>query len=91
MADFWNKFWKEKDGHIVIWQWPNIWLIGWGVLTFISLVLSGTNSKVFMWGGEALLLVWCLLEIFKGVNYFRRLLGVLVLIYLIITLFRGLT
>lgn len=91
MQNFWNKFWRDDKGNIVIWQWPNIWLIGWAILTFISLVLTGSVSKFFMWAGEASLLVWSLLEILKGVNYFRRLLGFVVLIYLIMTVIKGIS
>lgn len=90
MQDIWDKFWKDDKGHVVIWQWPNIWLIGWAVLTFVSLIFNGNVSKILMWTGEVSLLVWCLFEIFKGVNYFRRLLGLVVLSYLVMTVLKGL-
>lgn len=91
MIDLWNKFWKDSNGNIVIWQWPNIWLIAWAAFTFLSLIFTGLVSKIFTWGGEAGLLIWCLLEIFKGVNYFRRLLGLLILAYLVMNIARGLS
>ena len=78
--DLWDKIWRNEDGDIVIWQWPNAWLIGWAVVTLISLVVTGKVSDVFFWIGVGLLLVWSALEILKGVNYFRRALGVVVLL-----------
>lgn len=91
LADLWDKFWRDKHGNVVIWQMPNIWLIGWAVLTFISLLFSkGAIASALTWAGEASLIVWCLMEIFKGVNYFRRTLGLVVLFYAIMTLIRSL-
>jgi len=78
----WDKTWRNNEGHIVIFQWPNIWLIGWAAFNFVS-VLSPTSptrtiGTVSWWIGFALLSVWALLEIFKGDNYFRRFLGVFI-------------
>jgi hypothetical protein len=83
MHRVWDKIWKDKDGSVVIWQMPNAFLIGWAVLTIICLVTSGKTSDVFGDVADASLVVWALLEIFKGVNYFRRALGVVVLIFAI--------
>lgn len=89
LKNFWDKIWRDDSGNIVLWQWPNIWLIGWAVLTFISLLFSsGMIADILTWAGEASLIIWCLLEIFKGVNYFRRGLGVIVLYYAVTTLLR---
>ena len=75
----WDQIWKDRRGNIVIWQMPNIWLIGWLVLTFLSLLFSGRQADIFSWLGSASLIIWSLLELFKGANYFRRALGLLVL------------
>lgn len=89
LGELWDKIWRDDEGNVVIWQMPNIWLIGWAVLTFASLLFSkGLISNILTWAGEASLIIWCLLEIFKGVNYFRRFLGLAVLVYAIITLLR---
>jgi hypothetical protein len=80
ITKIWNKFWKDKNGHIVIWQMPNIPLMAWLILTIISLFLSGHVADIFAYAGMAALFIWCLLEIFKGANYFRRLFGLTVLI-----------
>lgn len=89
--NIWDKIWRDKSGRIVVWQTPNAPLIGWAVLTFASLLFSkGHISNALTWAGEASLIVWCLLEIFKGANYFRRALGLTVLYYAIMTLLRSL-
>jgi hypothetical protein len=81
MHRFWSKIWLDKNGKLVIWQTPNVWLISWAVLTFLSLFFTGTPAKFMSWAGEAVLLIWAVLEIIGGVNYFRRLLGLLVFVY----------
>jgi hypothetical protein len=78
--DLWDKFWKDKDGNVVVYQRPNIWLISWVVLTLLSLFLNGAVSSYLWWLALVSLTIWSLLEIFKGVNYLRRLLGVIVLV-----------
>jgi hypothetical protein len=90
--DLWHKTWRDRNGRgkVVIWQNPNPWLIGWAVLTVISLLFAGRTSDVFSWAAHAALIIWSLLEIFKGVNYFRRALGLLVLIFAIMSLLQNL-
>lgn len=75
----WSKTWRNRQGRIIIWQMPNLPLIAWAVLTVLSLLVSGRLADVFSWLGSAALITWSLLEIFQGVNYFRRALGLLVL------------
>jgi hypothetical protein len=80
----WDKFWLDSHGKLIIWQMPNIYLISWAVLTIISLIFTGTVSNIFLWLGVVAIVVWSLLEIFKGLNYFRRLLGLIVLIVVVL-------
>ncbi len=79
----WDKIWRDDNGNVVIWQFPSPFLFGWVIFTCLSLILSGTISDVFSWIGTVSLIIWSLLEIFQGVNYFRRALGVLILLYCI--------
>ena len=85
----WDRTWKDKQGHIVVWQMPNIPLIAWAVLTFLSLLVTGRLADIFSWLGSAALISWALIEIFKGTNYFRRALGLLVLIYAVMALIKS--
>lgn len=87
--DWWDKFWKDKDGNYAVFQRPNILLIVWVVLTLVSLfVPHGMAENICWWAAEAVLAAWSLLEIFRGVNYFRRVLGAIVLLMVVASLFK---
>jgi hypothetical protein len=85
---FWEKIWRDKQGDIVIWQTPNVPIIAWAVLTVISIITTGTLSNVVWYIAAAVLAVWALLEIFKGADYFRRVLGVLVILLMVAAFFK---
>lgn len=86
--DLWDKFWKDKTGRIVVWQRPNVWLIAWVVLTLVSLFLNGVVSNIIWYVALADLALWAVLEMWKGVNYLRRLLGLIVLVLVIMAVFK---
>ncbi len=86
--NIWDKIWRDPQGNIVIFQMPNLWLIAWAVLTVIYLFMTGKPANVIGYIAEAALAIWALLEIFRGVNYFRRGLGVVVLIFTIMSLLK---
>jgi hypothetical protein len=54
------------------------------------LVGSGRLADTFSWLASASLISWSLLEIFKGSNYFRRALGLLILVYAVMALIKSL-
>lgn len=85
----WDKTWKNRRGEVTLWQTPNAWLIGWAAFTTLSLFFSGRTSDVFSWIASAVLIIWSLLEIFRGANYYRRILGIAVLAYAIATLLKS--
>lgn len=87
-GDLWDKFWKDKEGNVVVYQHPNVFLIGWLVLALASLFTSSKLADILWQLSLAVLAIWALLEIFKGVNYFRRTLGVFVLLLVILAAFR---
>lgn len=90
LGNIWDKIWHDDRGRVVIWQTPNMPLIAWAVLTFLSLLFHrGHIADILAWSGSAALITWCLLEIFKGVNYFRRALGAAVLFYAIMALIKS--
>ena len=89
--NIWDRTWKDKRGRVVIWQTPNIWLGSWAGLTVLSLLLNrGLLADVFSHLGSAALIVWSLLEITRGVNYFRRALGLLILFFEVATIMKSL-
>jgi len=80
-----DKFWLDKRGQVVVWQKPNIWLTTWFVTVVAGwFVPYGWPSSTVGWVSLVALIVWAVLEVAKGVNYFRRLVGLLVLLILIL-------
>ncbi len=76
-----NRIWRDNDGKVVLWQMPNIWLAVWLVAVLAGFFISkGKLASVIHWIGSGALIIWALLEIFRGVNYFRRALGTVVLL-----------
>lgn len=75
---------RDSNGNIVIAQPPNLPLIVGLAATLLSLLPTGGNIHT---GLEALafgsLFTWAWMELFQGVNYFRRSLGLVVLLWLL--------
>jgi hypothetical protein len=84
-----DKIFKDKKGRVVIYQRPNVWLIGWAVLDIVAIFAPGKNISNTAWtAGAVVLIIWSLLEILRGVNYFRRVLGLAVLLVIVATFFK---
>ncbi len=82
-------FWKDKKGNLAIWQTPNIPLILWFVsMVLAQLLQNGHVKSGILFISGAALFTWAYLEITDGESYFRRLLGILVLMGLLIPHFR---
>ena len=80
-----QRLFRDKAGKVVLAQWPNWALIGWAGFALLS---RFTQWKQLTWVATGFLLAWAMMEIFQGVNYFRRLLGLTVLLLTIGPLFR---
>lgn len=73
---------RDDKGTIVIAQapnWPLQLVVGFYLLKFVQ--IDGLIS-FSVWGGRISLLYWAYLEITQGVNGFRKLLGVTVLVWM---------
>jgi hypothetical protein len=74
-----DKVFRNDAGEIVLAQPPNLPLIAWGVCTGLKLLFPTGQPAL---GLDAIafgsLFTWAWLELFQGVNYFRRFLGLLV-------------
>jgi hypothetical protein len=83
MTPFFNWFLKDKDGKVVIGQWPNwpIWLAL--ILYLLRFFPWESFSQVSRWGVFFTMMYWSYLEIRYGVNGFRRTLGVFVMIFMV--------
>lgn len=80
MTRYVRKIFTDKDGRVVIGQTPNIPIISWAIFTVIANVLADgklqTVSEYIAFGS---IFTWAWLELFHGVNTFRRILGAIVL------------
>ena len=76
-----DKFFRDSNGNIVIAQPPNLPIIVWGVASLLKLFftsgLTNVGLDLIAFGS---LFTWAWLELFQGVNYFRRMLGLIVLV-----------
>ena len=77
---------RDDTGKIVIAQPPNLTLSAWIGASLLQLVFTeGLPHQTLEIIAFSSLLIWALQELFTGVNYFRRGLGLLVFISLIAT------
>ncbi len=79
-----DKVFRDSEGQIVIAQPPNLPLIVWIAASLLKFVV--TTGKINL-GLELVafgsLFTWAWEELFQGVNYFRRALGLIVLVGLL--------
>ena len=76
-----DKIFKDKDGNIIIGQSPNLPIIIWLVALTLTKISDGRLSDLFSYISFGALFTWAYLEIFEGTNYFRRFLGVAVMVF----------
>jgi len=79
-----NKVFRDSEGKIILAQMPNLPLIVWIVASLLKLIVTtgkiNTGLDLIAFGS---LFTWAWEELFQGVNYFRRTLGLIVLIGLV--------
>lgn len=84
--NFWDNIWKDNHGKVVLWQSPNSLLYGWAIFAVIfHLLHSGNLKDLGLFISDAFLFVWAFLELTSGVDYFRRALGAVVLVSMIVS------
>lgn len=76
-----DKTFRDDDGNIVIAQKPNLSILVWLVATLLKFLPTNdwidVGVDVVAFGA---LFTWAWMELFQGVNYFRRSLGLIVLL-----------
>lgn len=69
-------------------QRPNLLLLIWAFFSAISFLIPDENLKAgSKLTASAALFCWAYMEVTTGVNYFRKLLGIVVLLAVIINFF----
>ncbi len=83
-----EKIFRDKDGKVVIWQWPNIPLWSWILFSVLAMVIKrGKPHTGFHLLAESSIFTWAYLELRHGESLFRRILGGLVLADMIVSFF----
>lgn len=81
-----NIFIRDKDGKIVIGQAPNVPIVLWFVCMLVARIVPDTSLRNgFEFLSVAFLFTWAYLEITEGSSYFRRVLGAVVLVGIILS------
>ena len=79
-----DKVFRDSEGKIILAQMPNTPIIVWIVASLLKIVFTtgkiNLGLDIIAFGS---LFTWAWEELFQGVNYFRRILGFLVLVGLI--------
>lgn len=79
---------KDKDGKWAIVQPPNWPIIFWAFFKVLGYLHISSNFKNgFEFLSTSFLFLWAYLELTSGVNYFRRVLGLAVLLGIIVSHF----
>ncbi|MDB5165580.1 MAG: hypothetical protein JWM00_470 [Candidatus Saccharibacteria bacterium] len=83
-----KRFFTDSHGKLAIIQVPNSLLLTWLLVLAITMVMGDTNLKHNLEQlNRAVLFTWAYLEIIKGSSYFRRVLGAVVMVLLILSYF----
>jgi hypothetical protein len=88
-----DRFFRNPDtGRLAVVQVPNLPLVLFLALRGLQLVLSpdGWVADVLHWGGTAALTWWSVDEVARGSSPFRRVLGAVVLAYVVVSVAAGL-
>lgn len=81
-----QKTFLDKQGRITLWQNPNLPLIIWVVTIVLTKLLpDGLFADLASILSFGAIFTWAWLEIFEGVNYFRRFLGAIVMVLAVLS------
>ena len=88
MQALFNTIFKDKHGNVVIWQWPNLALIGWITFSLLALIFNkGRINTGLSTIATSFIFTWSYLELTKGTNYFRRSIGLIVMVLVVVKFF----
>ena len=77
--NFVDKCFKDEKGNRVLGEKPNLPIIVWIVSVILQRFIEGRLYVFVELVGFGAIFTWAWLEIFQGTNYFRRLLGLIVM------------
>jgi hypothetical protein len=75
-----DKTFRDGQGNLAVAQWPNLPILVWAAASLLKqLPLSDRLAAAADIIAFGTLFTWAWMELFQGVNYFRRFLGLVVL------------
>lgn len=75
-----DKTFRDDRGNLAVVQWPNLPILVWAAAALLKqLPLSDRLAAAADIIAFGTLFTWAWMELFQGVNYFRRFLGLVVL------------
>jgi hypothetical protein len=77
-------FFKDKNGRWAVIQVPNALLLGWLILLVINLLIHNLHVGLLQ---NAVLFTWAYLELTQGTSRFRKTLGAVILVGLVVNFF----
>lgn len=80
---FIEKCFMDEKGRIVVASMPNPPIIVWFMATVVGWIFDGVVGQTLNIVAFGALFTWAWLELFDGVNYFRRAMGLVVLVLII--------
>jgi hypothetical protein len=84
------RFFRDRDGHVVVAQPPNVPLIGWLVLRVAAWALPpGFAERLCDAFADGFMFTWAYLELAHGDSPFRRTLGAVVLSWFVVKVSPG--
>ncbi len=73
---------SPRPEKLILWQTPNLPIIIWFLATVLGKFIEhGRLHEILAVVAFGAIFTWAWLEIFQGVNYFRRALGLTILIF----------
>ncbi len=78
-----DKVFKDKNNNFVFFQFPNVWIFGWLIGSVFSRISRGELQTFSSNVAFVSLLIWAGLEVFAGSTIFRRILGSVVLVFMV--------
>ncbi len=81
-----DRFFKNKEGRVVLFQAPNVPIVIWVLSIVLNRIIKDQDiSRYLGYIGFGALIFWAGLEIVYGASYFRRTLGLVILLVAIIS------
>jgi hypothetical protein len=89
-TSFFAKTFCDSEGNVVLAQPPNLPILVWVGSTLLKLVFTdGSLHSILDIIAFGSLFTWAWQELFEGINYFRRALGLTILIWVITSKTQG--